>query len=157
MSTYSERLVLAMAVKGWKQTALAEAVGIKPQAIQYLCSRGKGSRHNGKIALKCGVNPEWLSDDEGPMLLGDNAAPIEVAQDIVGERSTHYHSTPLNEVTNKHSKQEDITPNFSVLMTVASPRTQEIIQQLQAASDDGRLTEEDLALLDSIIRRLMDD
>lgn len=68
MSTYSERLLKAMAVKGLTQTDLALAIGVKPQAIQYLCTKGKGSRHNGKIANKCGVNPEWLSDNEGQML-----------------------------------------------------------------------------------------
>jgi SOS-response transcriptional repressor LexA len=69
MSTYSERLVKAMALKPWSQTELALAVGVKPQAIQYLCKSGKGSTHTGKIAKLCGVNSDWLSDGEGEMLL----------------------------------------------------------------------------------------
>lgn len=44
MDTYADRIKFALDKSGKTQTDLAEAVGIKQQSVQYLCSKGKGSR-----------------------------------------------------------------------------------------------------------------
>lgn len=68
MGTYADRIRAALKYSGMTQTQLADAVGIKQQTVQYLCSKGKGSRHNQAIANYLGVNPEWLESGKGEML-----------------------------------------------------------------------------------------
>jgi len=67
MKTYSARIKAALAASGKTQTELADHVGVKQQTIQYLCSRGKGSRHNQSIASFLNVNPVWLERGVGQM------------------------------------------------------------------------------------------
>lgn len=49
------------------QSELARQLGVKPQAIQYLCREGKGSRHTSEIARILRVRPQWLASNQGPM------------------------------------------------------------------------------------------
>lgn len=48
-------------------------------------------------------------------------------------------------------------PNISGLMSVASPNTYKALEKLQNAYQAGKLTQEDLDLLDAIARRLTND
>lgn len=70
MSTFSERLRLAIEKSPYSQSELARRIGLKPQAIQYLAdpkNNAKGSRHLHLIAKELSVNPEWLASGNAPM------------------------------------------------------------------------------------------
>lgn len=58
-----------MALKDAQETqaGLANAVGVKQQAINYLCKRGKGSVHSPAIARHLGVSLRWLTEGIGEM------------------------------------------------------------------------------------------
>ncbi|WP_104532512.1 helix-turn-helix domain-containing protein [Xanthomonas arboricola] len=63
-----DRLAQAMRHSGLTQDSLAKRVGVSQQAIQKLLSgTSKTSRKLTEIALACGVRPEWLATEEGPM------------------------------------------------------------------------------------------
>lgn len=60
--------------------------------------------------------------------------------------------------TGKGEKQlSQPNTNFSSLMAVASPKTHAILETLEKAYQQGRLTEDDLKLLDSIAKRLISE
>ena len=66
--TFGERLTRALKSAGYTQTDLARAIGVKPQAIQYLCKQNaQWSRHTHDIARVLGINPDWLSQGIGEM------------------------------------------------------------------------------------------
>lgn len=71
MKEYSERLQYAIDRRGTSQSELARAIGVKPQAIQYLCSQGKRSVHSVRIAEVLNINAKWLTDGIGEMEGGD--------------------------------------------------------------------------------------
>lgn len=64
----STRLVHAMATLGMSQSELARRIGIKPQAIQYLCtSNASRSKFAFDIADALGINIDWLLTGQGKM------------------------------------------------------------------------------------------
>lgn len=64
----STRLVYAMTTLGVTQSELARRVGIKPQAIQYLCtSDASRSKFAFDIADALEINIEWLITGQGRM------------------------------------------------------------------------------------------
>jgi phage repressor protein C with HTH and peptisase S24 domain len=67
MINYAERLKYAMQIRGVDQSELARRIGVKPQAIQYLCKQGKRSVHSVRIANELKINPTWLTDGVGEM------------------------------------------------------------------------------------------
>lgn len=72
-ASFSERLNFAMNQMGITQAELARRIGVKQQAIQYLCSnRAKGSRSTPKIAAILNVNSQWLADGEGTIQLNED-------------------------------------------------------------------------------------
>ena len=63
---------------------MAKLVGISQQAIQKLESgKAEASRRLTEIAVACGVRPEWLSSESGPMVakaqVKDEEAPAYLA------------------------------------------------------------------------------
>jgi phage repressor protein C with HTH and peptisase S24 domain len=85
---FSDRLKLAMDEGGFTQGSLAEAVGMAQPSIWKLVSGGaKASKKTIQIANVLGVRPEWLSDGDGPMRIGDasHSAPL-----LVREKSEQY-------------------------------------------------------------------
>ncbi len=73
LATLSERLVYALKVLGITQAELARLIGIKPQAIHYLCSsRSKKSSFTYEIADALKINSVWLGCGDGPMQLEDD-------------------------------------------------------------------------------------
>lgn len=68
LATLAGRLRHAMELAGiTNQTQLARAVGVKPQAIQYLLdpkNNASGSKHLTKIAEVLSINPLWLATGE---------------------------------------------------------------------------------------------
>ena len=82
MRTYAERLNHAMELNGVSQSELARRVGIKAQAVQYICSgRGRRSSYTAEFARELGVNAEWLATGKGPMLAGKAIMLPDLATD----------------------------------------------------------------------------
>lgn len=77
MPTYAARLKRAREHAKLNQTGLADELGLKPQAIQYLenpSNNARGSKHTANIARICGVNAHWLETGKGTMLAEGHAA-----------------------------------------------------------------------------------
>ena len=71
----SNRLTYALRILGVSQSELARRLGIKPQAIQYLCaSQAKKSKFAFHIADALGINSDWLIAGKGRMTDADNAS-----------------------------------------------------------------------------------
>ena len=75
------------------QSELARAIGIRPQAIQYLlnpANRAQGSKHLVAIANTLGVSPQWLAGGSvATMLLGtlpepDFLSPDQLVEQLAG-------------------------------------------------------------------------
>jgi phage repressor protein C with HTH and peptisase S24 domain len=86
VDTFPERLRSAREAAGLSQSALARAIGVKPQSIQALES-GKARRttHLLAIARILRVDPSWLESGNGALSrpAGDAAPGREVAEDRV--------------------------------------------------------------------------
>ncbi len=69
-STLSDRLKLAIEKAGISQAELARQIGVKQQAIQYLCSsKTKKSRFTFQIAEALNISATWLASGVGQMIL----------------------------------------------------------------------------------------
>lgn len=71
MPTYAARLKRARELAKLTQIDLAAALGVKPQAIQYLENakkRARGSKYTAGIARATGTDAHWLATGEGQML-----------------------------------------------------------------------------------------
>lgn len=79
--SYAGRLGWAMRRAGrTNQSELARAIGVKPQAIQYLCdldAGAQGSSHTPSLARELGVRADWLARGEGQ--------PLEVVAIVAAE------------------------------------------------------------------------
>lgn len=92
ITSLAERLKHAMRTAGQEsQSELARAVGIKPQAIQYLLdakNNATGSKHLPKIAQQLGVDPLWLATGSGashPISNNSAESNVDVGPDIKGQ------------------------------------------------------------------------
>lgn len=66
MKTLADRLNFALKQADINQSELSKVVGLKPQAIQYLCSgKGKASTKSFEIAKALNVDPTWLTEGKG--------------------------------------------------------------------------------------------
>lgn len=66
---FNERVKAARLHAGLSQEALAEKVGLTQKAISKMESKiAQGSTHTVQIAVVCGVRPEWLGMESGPMV-----------------------------------------------------------------------------------------
>lgn len=81
-----------------------------------------------QIALKCGVNGDWLLTGQGPMR---PAAPAgtTTSKGQIGEPAALYH---------------------------LSPRTRRLVAQVSQAQAEGILSEADIAAIEGIVLRLID-
>lgn len=71
-TSYRERLIRARGHAVLSQSELARRINVKPQAIQHLedpRKKARGSTHTAAIARECGVSPDWLAEERGPMVL----------------------------------------------------------------------------------------
>ena len=76
--TLSHRLKYCLKLYGLSQSDLARKIGVKPQIIQYLCTKNvKSSRFTFELAEVLGVDYTWLSTGEGSM----RPAETSVVQD----------------------------------------------------------------------------
>ena len=87
MKTFADRLNFALKNAGVNQSELGKLVGLKPQAIQYLCSgKGKASTKSFEMAKALNVDPAWLTEGKGSYNNLDNCInyfPIISWNDIV--------------------------------------------------------------------------
>lgn len=68
MKTLAQRLRYCRERAGHSQSALARAVGIKPQAVQLIeAGRVEKPRNLLALATALDVNPNWLLTGDGPM------------------------------------------------------------------------------------------
>lgn len=73
MVAFSDRVRKAREYAQLSQTGLAQILGVKQQAVQYLenpKNAARGSRHTAAIARACGVSDEWLETGRGAMITG---------------------------------------------------------------------------------------
>ena len=74
LPTLSARLLHALNVLGITQAELSRKIGVKPQAIHYLCtSNSKKSSFTYEIADALKISSLWLGAGEGVMHLGDDS------------------------------------------------------------------------------------
>lgn len=67
-NTLSHRLKLCLRLKGMSQSELARLINVKPQIIQYLCTKNVvSSKFTFELAEALGVDYTWLSTGEGAM------------------------------------------------------------------------------------------
>lgn len=80
LKTFGGRLAYAMEVtNSSNQTIFAKSIGLTPQNIQYLVTKGKGSTHASKIAEKLGISADWLVYGEGSIFDNTrNSTPAEL-------------------------------------------------------------------------------
>ncbi|HCZ3650537.1 S24 family peptidase [Escherichia coli] len=65
--SFSDRLQLAMTIRGYSQGKLAREVGMAQSSVNKLVNGATGSRKVVEIANILNVRPEWLSYGVGPM------------------------------------------------------------------------------------------
>lgn len=72
-ATLSDRLNYALELTGVRKAALARAINVTPQVIQFLCnSNTQASRFTFEIAAALGLNTHWLATGEGSIFLSDD-------------------------------------------------------------------------------------
>lgn len=131
---YGERLRAARKYKKWSQEKLALISGVGQGSISKI-ERGdqETSTFDIELADALNVSPNWLKTGNP-----------DYAPEWLGGKEKNANSQP------------DI-PDISNLMPTASPRTQAMLKAIDQAYQEGRLTDEDLDLLESIARRLSHD
>ncbi len=68
MTGFSDRLRYALEQRDVSQSQLARWLGVKPQAIQYLCAgAAQRSRYTSEIAAALGISATWLATGRGRM------------------------------------------------------------------------------------------
>lgn len=78
---------------------------------------------------------------------------VDQAGDILTEHFEKYAKGELPE--DEPSLQPTTNPDISALMPLASPNTHRVLEKIQTALDEGKMTEDDLAALEAIADRLM--
>ncbi len=117
--SYAGRLGWAMRRAGrTNQSELARAIGVKPQAIQYLCdldAGAQGSSHTPALARELGVRADWLARGEGQ--------PLEKAPPVAAESLSEEEGTPLVRVP-IHGVVHLRADGKQVAQRVGTPKTQ---------------------------------
>lgn len=95
LKTFGGRLAYAMEVtNNSNQTSFAKSLGLTPQNIQYLVTKGKGSTHASKIAEKLGISADWLVYGEGSIF--DNTRNLSPAELLAEQLKKYVSEGQLN-------------------------------------------------------------
>lgn len=117
--SYAGRLGWAMRRAGrTNQSELARAIGVKPQAIQYLCdleAGAQGSSHTPSLAKELGVRADWLARGEGPPL---EKSPLVASEPLGDDDGPPLVRVPVHGVV--HLRDD----GKQVVQRVGSPKTQ---------------------------------
>lgn len=112
----SGRLAYALAALKISQSELARRIGVKPQAIQYLCSHNvKNSSFTYDIADALEIEYTWLAAGEGQMLASDEPEITEFHTPIL----------PWGDAIAWKTKQLDYHPNTHQSWTVTNNKVNE--------------------------------
>lgn len=65
---FGERLFQARTYAGLSQGQLAKLTGLSQGTVGELEWKGESSVYAVRLAMACGVRPEWLAEDAGPMV-----------------------------------------------------------------------------------------
>lgn len=133
-----ERIAKAIAGSGLKKGEVAKVCGVANSAVtQWINGDSKSLKPENLFALAkaTGFNAQWLATGEGP----------ERAQE---------HDAPASEPSNvSMAVQPNAADTADLLGLIATPRSRQILARIAKAARDGRLTEDDLDLLDKIAMR----
>jgi transcriptional regulator with XRE-family HTH domain len=147
---YGDRLRIARKHKGLSQNQLAEISGVGQGTISKIERGGQDcSAADIKLALALDISPVWLSE-------GDERYIPEWL-------STVSIQGQLDDVTGSiHAAQHvpETKPSYidiSKLIPTASPATQDLLKTLERGLQEGRLDEEFIKILDTLIKKAMDD
>ena len=95
-NTLSYRLRYAMKCFSISQSELARKIGVKPQVIQYLCTKNiASSRFSYEIAEALGVNYSWLAAGELPMVSTNNLKNYKIPH-LTWDNLERYDEDPKN-------------------------------------------------------------
>lgn len=129
MKTLAERLNLAITRAGFTQTALAKAIGVKPQSVQALCSgKAKRTSYSAAMAKALNVNADWLESGLGDM---DNAlhSTLRVRPSLAGA---------LGEADMANTAPASITgQRVPLLSSVQAGHWREIVDAYAGGGADG--------------------
>ena len=96
-NTLSHRLKLCLNLYSMSQSELARLIDVKPQIIQYLCTKNvKSSRFTFELAEALGVDYTWLSTGEGVM-----RQPVDAQMEEY--KIPLFSWVNLDQITNKNS------------------------------------------------------
>lgn len=146
MDTIAERVSFARNQMGWNQSELAREVGIKPQAIQQIEDGStKKSRYLPDIAKACLVRYEWLSEFDGDMRSPNQLDKyIETVEQritnkahIVSEQTQSYESSTTDEIA-----------------SLLNMKTKDRLDRINQLVADGKLSDDDMKLLEEMAERL---
>lgn len=119
LSNLSERLVYALDKLNVTQAELARLVGIKPQAINYLCSsQSKKSGFTYEIADALKINNLWLACGTGEMQLTED---LEMKFILSQQRVPVLDCKQIKRILNKDEALENvITPCTEWMLTTSN-------------------------------------
>ncbi len=134
-----ERIAHAIAASGKKKGEIAAECGVANSAVtQWINGSSKSLKPENLYALAkaTGFRPEWLAIGEGePHQPATSPAPAGQGQ------------------AEPDRGAAEVVHHAGMLAMAATPRSREILRRIAMAADEGRLTEDDLNLLDQIAAR----
>lgn len=88
---YGERLKIAMDYAKLKQGSLAGRVGLKQPSLSHLINNPNvtGSEYTVKLAMACGVRPQWLDTEDGEMIEAHQPMRL-LSSNVVNEKLSNY-------------------------------------------------------------------
>jgi transcriptional regulator with XRE-family HTH domain len=118
--------------------AIASACGISYEAVRQWYAGDTGNIKNENlvaVAEKFDTTVDWLLSGDGDPPCKTSAAPARPAQAEPDQGAA------------------EVAHHADMLAMAATPRSREILRRIAMAADEGRLTEDDLDLLDQIAAR----
>ncbi|MDW3714107.1 helix-turn-helix domain-containing protein [Pseudomonas sp. 2023EL-01195] len=182
----SERLKQARKHAGLTQSELAERAGITQASVSEL-ERGlsRSSAHLVKLAMVCGVRPQWLAEGVGSMepAPGPGSIPYRIAQEKIGDLNgaiarvkeemisgASVSELELAKVVFDNSikamseLRERITESMKnesrlgdVLSRIQSPRALAVVERLAELAASGNLSDADLGLIEATVAHISRD
>lgn len=148
---FKDRLKAARKHAKLNQTELAERAGLTQTSISDLeRGKSKATAFVAQIASVCGVSPLWLAEGIGEMLKG-----IATFDDFVAAQDRVAFNPFISEGDRLTLIDHELLANAAQnLAALASPRSQSALAKIAEAAYSGRLTEDDILLLETIANRM---
>jgi len=158
METFRQRLDFAFKQNGITQAKFARLMDTESQNVNLWKVRGGIPRsHFIKACDILGANPSWLSEGKGHW---EQSQTVKDEPNVYTQKNDYPHKTRTGKnhpaISEPPAKiQPGGIPDLSSLISTTSPRTSDLLQQIQQADQNGTLTEQDINLLETITTRLM--